>query len=635
VSILIENVKGVGSKTKTIFNNVGIKYAEDLLLTFPYTYENYEIGELSLLNHLEVITIKGKIIEEPKVKIFPSIKAITFTVLVNNENISVIGFRQDYLINTLKLNDFVMIKGKYNYYKRELVANRISDASKHQDLKPIYKIDNVLDTNISKVIKEILINENIKVEENLSKKIIDKYRFLNRVELVRKAHFPKDKNDLALVIRRLKYEEAYFFQKDLIKNINKPYKRKPKKYDLTSVKDLINKIPFELTNDQKQAVNDCFKSFKEEHSSYRLIQGDVGSGKTVVAAIAIYGAITAGDQVALMVPTEMLARQHYEYFSKLFPSNIKIDLLTSDIKNKKAIYNKLKLNETNLIIGTHALIEDSVVFSNLGLIVIDEQHKFGVRTRDSLVKKASKADLIYLTATPIPRTLAISLFGEAKISVIKEKPKERKAVVTKYVMDSNLNYIYKKVIETLNKNEKVYIVAPAIDSLHSKYNVNNLYLEYKRIFKDKNIYLLHSKLSKDKQNEAIDNFIKDDSAILIATTMIEVGIDIKDATLILIYAANYFGLSQLHQLRGRVGRSNLLSQCLLISEEDDVERLKILENVSDGFLLSKYDLKLRGPGALIGLEQSGFPKFKYLDFLNDYEILKRSRSDLYDIIKNK
>lgn len=633
--IKIESIKGVGKKTQEAFNHANIETTSDLLLTYPIKYDHFEISKSDFNNHNQVITIKGVIYSEPIVKQFTNIKAIIFELLVGKAIIKVIGFRQEFLMHTLKLDDLIIVKGKYNHNSSEIVSSVIQAASRHLTIKPIYNIDNILDLNIRKIIKRIITEDKTIINENLPSKIIQKYNFLSRKILINKVHLPNDNEDIREVYKRLKYEEAYFFQKSLIDKINKPYQREPKKYDLSKVKSLIEQIPYELTNDQKQAVNDCFRSFKSGDASYRLIQGDVGSGKTVVAAIAIFGAITAKEQVALMAPTEMLARQHYEYFRELFPDDIKIELLTSDTKNKRLVYERLANNGIDLIIGTQALVEAIVVFNNLGLIVIDEQHKFGVRTRDNLMKKSLKADLIYLTATPIPRTLAISLFEEAEISIIKEKPKRREPVITKYISDVNKDLIYKEVNETLARNEKVFIIAPAIDSDNSKYNVENLYLEYKKIIDKDKLFVLHGKLDNQVKRNTTNNFINAKNGVLIATTMIEVGIDIKDATLILIYDAHYFGLSQLHQLRGRVGRSDLLSKCFLISEDQDNERLQILENTSDGFILSKYDLKLRGPGALIGLEQTGFPNFKYLDFIEDYEILKKARIDLYDIISNE
>lgn len=624
----LKDLKGVGEVTLKNLKEAKIESLEDLLLTYPKTYENYELTKLSSLLDSEIVTIKGTIVSKPTINYYQKIDVVSFYFLSNYKKVKIIAFRRAYLSKSLKEADELIIKGKYNYKKNEIVASTISNAKSHKNIKPVYKIDNILDVNISKIIKEAIKQNNFTFEENLQESIIKKYNFINKQTLIKYIHNPKNTNELKEAIKRIKYEEAYAFQKDLLTKINKPYKRKPKNYDLELVKKLIEEIPFELTKDQKNAVNDCFSDFKADVTSYRLIQGDVGSGKTIVAAIAIYGAITAGDQVALMAPTEMLAVQHYNYFKTLFKDLVNIELLTSDTKNKELLYDNLKNNKTNLVIGTHALIEKGVGFNNLGLIVIDEQHKFGVRTRDNLIKKNNLADLIYLTATPIPRTLAISLFGDAKISTIKEKPKNRKPVITRYINDNDDLTIYNEVMKTLSRNEKIYIVAPAIESLHAKYNINNLYEKYREHFKDEEIYVLHGSMDSKQQNITINNFINSKKAILIATTMIEVGIDIKDATLILIYAANYFGLSQIHQLRGRVGRSDLISKCFLISDDEDNERLKILEKISDGFLLSKYDLKLRGPGILMGLEQTGFPKFLYLDFIEDYEILKNARNDL-------
>lgn len=631
--VAIEDIKGVGVKTKEIFHKYQIRSTKDLVLYYPRKYEQYQLQQLTRNNHNQIITVKFKITSEISILKFSKINASTFLGNNNNKQIKVIAFRREYLAKSFNIGDIVIVHGKYNYYKSEITANKVTSESSYLAIKPVYNIEGLLDINITKIIMEIFNNSPVSLLENIPLELTRSHKLKSRAEAIKLLHLAPNNMNLDQALRRMKYEEAYFFQKDLISRVNKEKLRSPIEYDLDKVQSLIEQLPYNLTNDQKAAVNDVFRDFKKSAVTYRLIQGDVGSGKTIVAALAIYGAITAGLQVALMAPTEMLAKQHYDYFIHLFGNEIKTAMLTSQTSNKVILKNDLTSHKIDLLIGTQAIIEDDVVFNKLGLIVVDEQHKFGVRTRNTLTKKALTADLIYLTATPIPRTLAISLFNEAEISVIKEKPKNRVVVKTKYITDTNKVILYNEIKETLSRNEKTYVVVPAITSDHAKYNIDIVYRELSARFNKENIFILHGKLNGNEKVEVMKSFINAKTGILLATTMIEVGIDIKDATLMIIYGADYFGLSQLHQLRGRVGRSNLPSTCLLISSSDDVSRLELLTKIDDGFKLSKYDLKQRGPGALIGFEQTGFPKFIHLDFIKDYNILKTARFDLMKMLK--
>ncbi|WP_162140194.1 ATP-dependent DNA helicase RecG [Haploplasma axanthum] len=632
--VKLEKVKGVGEKLKKVFRQNGIWSTYDLARFFPSSYDEFELTTLDSSKHNEVVTIKGIVISDLEKNIYSRVDMITFDLETNKTVVKVIAFNQKFLMNSLKKTDDIYIKGKYDFYKKKIIVNKIMKENSFESIKPKYKIDGMSDTIISKILFNIFEENQVEIYENMPKTILTKYKLLDRYEAYKKLHFPNNNNEIELAKRRIKFEEAYFFQKEFVNKINKRITREKRKYDLQKVKSFIEKIPYQLTNDQKQAVNDVFGDFKKSEVGYRLIQGDVGSGKTIVANIAMYGVVTAGFQTVLMAPTELLAKQHYEGFKRLLNDGLRIELLTSDSKNKEEIKNSIKDGNIKIIIGTHALIQDDVEFNNLGLIVIDEQHKFGVETRNQLIKKSIDADLIYLTATPIPRTLAISLFGDADISVIKEKPQKRKKIITKAITDKDLTIVFDEIQKTLERNEKVYVVVPAIESEHAKYNIQNVYELLLGKFSDKEIFITHGKNKKDEQEKAILNFMNSKRGILIATTMIEVGIDIPKTTLMVIFSANFFGLSQLHQLRGRVGRGHLESKCYLISTGDIEERLEIIEKEDDGFILSDYDLKLRGPGDLLGVIQTGFNDFKFLDFINDYEILKMMREELLKT-KNK
>lgn len=631
---LIDKIKGVGPKIKKELNKLNIRTTYDLVRFFPHSFEQFKLEDVSSKNNLQVITFKVKIISDLKVTKYNNKVIVMFSVLTtNNLILKATAFNQEFLNKTYKQDDVVYIKGKLEFYNKKIVINKVININSFETIKPKYNLENIKDGLLHKVFNDIFENNKVNIYENLPYNIINKYNLISRYQSFSNIHLVKSINDYNDAIKRMKFEEAYLFQKELVEKINKRLYRQKKEYDINKVRDYINTIPYELTSDQKSAVNDIFKDFKKEEVGYRLIQGDVGSGKTVVASIGIYGAILANNQVALMAPTELLANQHFETMKELFKDLISIELLTSDTKNKNEIKERLEEGKIDLIIGTHALVSDNVKFKNLGLIVIDEQHKFGVSTRNTLIKKSEKADLIYLTATPIPRTLAISLFGEADISVIKEKPVERKKVLTKVLLDKEIDIVIDEIKRTLKRDEKVYVVVPAISSNHAIYNIENVYELLSKKFDQNLIYQVHGKVKKNEQTMIMNKFKDAKKGILLATTMIEVGINIKEATLMVIFSADYFGLSQLHQLRGRVGRGTLESKCLLITSNLETERLKIIENENDGFKLSEHDLKLRGPGHLLGLEQSGKMKFNFLDFTKDYEILFNMRNELLKKVK--
>jgi ATP-dependent DNA helicase RecG len=351
----------------------------------------------------------------------------------------------------------------------------------------------------------------------------------------------------------------------------------------------------------------------------------------MVALLAAYAIVTAKEQVAVMAPTELLARQHYQYF-KTYLKDVNIALLTRKTKDKDMMKHMIFSHQYDIVIGTHALIEEDVLFKQLGLVVIDEQHKFGVSTREKLIEKGKHKDVLYLTATPIPRTLAMLTYGYAKISLMKEKPKRREAILTKYITKQTIDDMYSMMHSALIRKEHIFLVVPAITSDKVTDNIETVYQEIIQEFPHAPIFMLHGKLSSDDQDRMMENFITTPGSILLSTTMIEVGIDIPTATLIGIYAAENFGLAQLHQLRGRVGRGNLASFCYLISTKEDVERLDMLVQSDDGFKLAEFDLIERGPGDFIGHLQSGYLDFKYLDILEDEEIFLTAKEDLEKIM---
>ena len=630
----LKEINGVGEKTLEILNNHNIFSTQDLIEYFPKKYLSFEESSLLLAVDNTDVTVIGKVESVPLVVMHKNnLESLRFKLLVDNEVYNIIAYRRGYLKETLKEGMIIQIKGRFNKRKKEITASSIFLKPIEKDFKPVYNIEGIYDTNISKLIVQIYQNKLYRVEENFSKEIIHKRNLISKWEMIHALHFPKSKEQLDRAIYRLKYEEAFALQNMIFNNSMEEENlfKEQRLYDIEKVKSFIKTIPFELTNDQKEAANDLFKDFKNPKVRKRLIQGDVGSGKTIVVGIAIYGMKTANFQSAFMAPTEILAQQHFETFKSYFP-NLRIALLTGSTINKQVIKKDILMGDVDLVVGTHALITDDTIFKNLGFVVIDEQHRFGVLARESLESKGV-SDICYLTATPIPRTLATVILGDMEISNIREKPKDRKEVETYYFNQSEQDSVFKHIQKELEKGHNIYVVTPSIESEARGENVYSMYEKLASIFYDK-VYLMHGKLSSKEKEEVMNKFKNDHGAILVSTTVIEVGVDIKHATMMVIFNGEFFGLSQLHQLRGRVGRSDLQSYCYVLSEDSDIERLNIFKNTNDGFILSEYDLENRGPGEFLGLKQSGMIDFTYADLNKDIKIFLDAKEDFLMYFKN-
>lgn len=627
----LESIRGVGPQTLRILRNQGIWSTYDLVLRVPRAYENFTVIGLDQARHKDVVTLTGIIDSEPKMIRSAKADRVVFSMKIEDQSVDVVIFGRGYYVKTLTTGMEVVVKGTYHLYQKKVIASSVVKRDQSIPIKPIYRIPDLYDKTVSNLMEAIFEENKVDIFETLPSFIVDLHQLQKRKEAFKSLHFPKTPQEISMARRRFKYEEAFYLQLQMIVHQPTQCKRPPKTYQIEKVRQLIHELPYELTQDQKDATNDIFKDFKKDHAGYRLIQGDVGSGKTMVSLISAYAVITAGEQVAFMAPTELLAQQHYQVFSSHL-KDVKIALLTGKTKQKESVKEAIRTHQVDLVIGTHALIEEDVVFNHLGLVVIDEQHKFGVSTREELLKKSMSKDILYLSATPIPRTLASIVFGNTHVSVIRSKPKARQKIETRYLLKSEISTLYDAIKETVRRNEHVFIVVPAIDSSHVTDNIQSVYEDLKSAI-DAPMFVLHGKLSDDEKTKMMESFIYTPGSILLSTTMIEVGIDIPTATLMGIYAAENFGLSQLHQLRGRIGRSHLFSTCYLISEKEDIERLEILSKTDDGFALAEYDLMERGPGDFLGIEQSGYLNFKFLDLLHDASILMEAQQDVQTILK--
>ena len=519
----------------------------------------------------------------------------------------------------------------------ETLSNKIK-------IEPVYHCTSGLtNKNMSTYINMALLMYGKNILDSIPKEYIEKYNFLNKKTSLNIIHNPSTGEKLKEVTVRLKYEELFefMFKINYLKQINKKKNNGlHRTIDRKELEIFIKKIPFKLTGDQKNAIEEIVSDLEASHRMNRLLQGDVGSGKTIVAFIGMYANYLSDYQSALMAPTEILATQHYNNLVNfLKDTNVKVALLTGSTskKDKISIYKGLEDGSINMVIGTHALIQDEVNYHNLGLVITDEQHRFGVHQRANLQNKGLTPDVLYMSATPIPRTYALTIFGDMDVSTIKEKPLGRQKIETIVKRNSEIKDVLEMMYEELKNKHQVYVIAPLIEESENSdlTTVNELKDQMKLAFKD--LYkmdIVHGKMASGAKDIIMEQFKNNEVQILISTTVVEVGVDVPNATTMVIFDADRFGLSTLHQLRGRVGRGTSKSQCILISDSD-AERLKIMEKEDDGFVISEEDFKLRGHGDLFGTKQSGDMTFKIASIKNDYKILLQAKKDSKEYLLNK
>ena len=635
----LENIKGIGPKTLSYLNKININTIEDLITHFPYKYEVLKRSDVESLNDNDKIIIDGIVETIPIIFRFKkNMNKMQFSINANGKLLKVNIFNRAFLKPNITISKKVVIIGKYDKKNNLIIASDIILNSDLNDIKiiPFYRTtENLNKKTIHNLINNAL--ENNKLIDYIPNYISSKYSFIEKNISLYNVHNPKDINSLKQSMLRLKYEELFMFMlkinilKDKKNNYTKGYNRN---VNINFINDFISNLPFELTIDQKKCINEIINDLNSDNRMNRLLQGDVGSGKTIVALIAILGMITSGFQCALMAPTEILANQHYETFKKIL-KDTKIELLTGSInkKKKEEINKKLLNNEIDLIIGTHALIEDNVLFNNLGLIVTDEQHRFGVNQRNNLKNKGLMPDILYMSATPIPRTYALTIYGDMDISTIKTMPTGRKKINTIVKNETEIKDVLYMIKNELDLNHQIYVVAPLIEDENND-SVTKLVRQYSLAFKKYNIGMLHGKMKPKEKDDVMYKFINKQIDILISTTVIEVGVDVKNATMIVIHNAELFGLSTLHQLRGRVGRNNLDSYCILIGNKNN-KRLKILSSTNDGFKISEEDFMLRGSGDIFGIRQSGDMNFKIADLKKDYKILLQASNDSKEFLRKE
>lgn len=636
---------GVGPKRQENLASLGIITIEDLVTYFPFRYEDIQEKNLNEIGDQEKVTLKGTVVSDAVLARYGYKKnRLQFRMMQNHDVFSVSFFNQPYLKDKVVLGEEIAVYGKWDAKRKALNGMKILGSKSPEDFAPIYHVSKVVrQSTLIELIKNALAIYQEQILENLPASLLEKYRLMDRKSAIIAMHFPKNHQENLQAKRRVIFEEFFLFQMRM-----QGLKMRDKAevnglsilYDVPRLKKFVDTLPFELTNAQKRVTNEICRDLRSPQHMQRLLQGDVGSGKTVVAAIVLYAAMTAGFQGALMVPTEILAHQHLESLNQLFdPLEVRVAVLTGSTKTKerREILARLANGELDIIVGTHALIQKDVFFHNLGLVITDEQHRFGVNQRKILREKGLRPDVLFMTATPIPRTLAITAYGEMDVSVIDELPAGRIPVETRWIRHPQLESVLEWSLHELKKGHQMYVICPLIEESEAL-DVKNAVEIYERLqhYYEGNfqVALLHGKMKNQEKDQIMEDFKNQKTQVLVSTTVIEVGVNVPNATLMLIMDADRFGLAQLHQLRGRVGRGGDASYCVLVADpknELGVERMKIMTETTNGFVVSEKDLELRGPGEVFGFRQSGIPQFIVGDIVNDFNILEVARSEAQKI----
>lgn len=635
---------GIGPKSAEKYKKLGIETVEDLLLYFPFRYEDFKTKNVLDLEDGEKAVVSGIVATPANVQYYGYKRnRLRFTIKQGELVLAVSFFNQPYLADKIELGQTVAVFGKWDKAKGALTGMKLL-AQVEDDLQPVYRLSQgVSQSALVKVIKTAFeAGLDQLLEENLPQILMDKYHLLSRRQAVRAMHFPKDLEEYKQALRRVKFEELLFFQLQLqvLKEENRSVGQGiVLDWDKKKLKALQAKLPFTLTEAQERSLNEILADMRSPYHMNRLLQGDVGSGKTVVAGLAMYAAVTAGKQAALMVPTEILAEQHLQSLTSLFPS-LRILLLTGSLKaaERRKRLELIQTGQVDLIVGTHALIQEGVRFHDLGLVIIDEQHRFGVAQRRILREKGQNPDVLMMTATPIPRTLAITAFGDMDVSIIDQMPAGRKEIITRWVKHQQLNLVLDWLVKEIQKGSQAYVISPLIEESEALDLKNAIALEEELIayFGDRaRISLLHGKMKGEEKEAIMQAFKQGEIDLLVSTTVIEVGVNVPNATVMIIMDADRFGLSQLHQLRGRVGRGDKQSYAVLVANpktESGKRRMKIMTETTNGFVLAEEDLKLRGSGEIFGTRQSGIPEFQVANLIEDYPILEEARKVAVQVV---
>ncbi|AMB98966.1 ATP-dependent DNA helicase RecG [Aerococcus urinaehominis] len=644
-------LKGVGQAKADLLAKLNITTIQDLLYHFPFRYQDISVKDLHQLVDGQEATLAGIVRTEPVVQYYGGKKSrLSVRLAVGPDLVQVTIFNQPYLKKNFVIGESVYVYGKYEAGRQQLLAYRVFNHHQEDDqMAAIYPTTAKLSQKtIQDLVTQALVGYQDLIPEILPQAISDHYQLMGHRQAVGQVHFPDSEAASLQARRQIKYQEFFLYQLGL--QWRRLSQRQHElgaqiRYNNQELIAFIQTIPFELTSDQKKVVNEICADLRQTYPMNRLLQGDVGSGKTIVATIAIYATAIAGYQSALMVPTEILADQHFQSIQAIFDQTpVQVALLTGSTKAKdrRQILAGLAEGSIHVVVGTHALIQDDVAFRRLGLAIIDEQHRFGVNQRAALRQKSQEeaANLLYMTATPIPRTLEITIMGDMDVSKIKALPSGRQPIQTLWVRPSQADRVQDQVWGQLKAGHQVYIICPLIQESESLevQNAENIYQDYQAQYGDYfGVGLLHGKMTNEEKDQVMADFQANRCQILVATTVVEVGVNVPNATFMVILDADRFGLAQLHQLRGRIGRGAWASTCVLIADpktENGKQRMQIMTQSTDGFYLSQQDLELRGAGDYFGTKQSGLPRFKLADPIGDQVMLGYARRDAGQVARD-
>lgn len=631
------------SRRLEILASMNITTLEDLIYQYPYRYEVIE--EKYPTDEDEHLIIEATVISPVKIFFKGKMSRMSFEVedkYLQHFQVSI--FNRHFLRQHLKLGTTITIIGKCVNHRITASDIKIKPLQDISGIYPVYSLkEGITQKSFRQYVKKALSLLNHEFDDFIPEKYRIQHHLIRKESALYCIHFPENKKDVQEALKYLKYEEFLKFQltMQLMKQQRTQEMGIAKDFDVTQLQSLILSLPFALTKDQQTAIKEIVEDLKSPQMMYRFLQGDVGSGKTVVSSVALYANYLAGYQGALMAPTEILATQHYQTLSRFFENtDVRIELLTGSLslKEKERVYQAIQSGKADIVVGTHALFQKKVVYHNLGFVITDEQHRFGVMQRKALKNKGQQVDFLIMSATPIPRTLAISMYGDMDVSTIKTMPQGRLPVKTQYIHSSSMKPILKHLKSYLAQGGQCYVICPLVEdseNLEAK-SASQIAEAMQKYFQTQyNVGLLHGQMKEDEKEKVMNGFLNNTIQILVSTTVVEVGVDVKNANMMVIYNAERFGMSQLHQLRGRIGRGQEQAYCYLMSSsssKEAVERLKYLEKSHDGFEISLYDLKLRGPGEVLGQRQSGLPTFLVADIMKDFPILSIARKDADEII---
>lgn len=649
--IEVKNINGVSAQKQNELHAFGVFTVKDLLEYYPFRYEDYRPRSLSETKHGDKVTIEAKVIGIPVLQRFGGKSRLSCKMVAEPWMFTATWFNRHFVREQLTVGRDIVLTGKWDQKRNQITVTDYEfpdrGEGKTGTLQPVYSIGGKITQSwIRKSINQALVQYGDLIPEILPQSIIKNYDFMPRKRAIATIHRPEDTREGQQGRRRMVYEELFLFQLKMqaFRVLNRGRMDGiVHTVDNATVREFVRSLPFELTNAQKHVELEILHDLRSSYCMNRLLQGDVGSGKTVLAAISLFATVRSGFQGALMVPTEILAEQHMRSLTRMFePFGITVGLLTGSVtgRKRKDLLASLQMGMLDIVVGTHALIQEDVFFRDLGLVVTDEQHRFGVNQRGVLRRKGYNPDVLTMTATPIPRTLAISVFGDMDVSTLSERPKGRIPITSYWVkhdlMDRVLNFIKREI----DQGRQAYLICPLIEE-SEKLDVQNaidLHIQMGQAFPDYKVGLLHGRMTPAEKDEVMRAFYNNELQLLVSTTVVEVGVDVPNATLMIIMDADRFGLSQLHQLRGRVGRGQHASYCVLVADpksEIGRERMTAMTDTDDGFEISRKDLELRGPGDFFGTKQSGLPEFRLADMTADFEVLEQTRDDVAELLKNE